>query len=44
MVTGSDGHLLIDECGTDNGNSGVNPSRLNNETTFMIAQVRNFFC
>ena len=44
MVTGSDGHLLIDKCGTDDGNSGVNPSRVNNETTFMIAHVRIFFC
>ena len=44
VITGSDSYLLIDECGTDNGNSEVNPSRVNNETTFMIAQVRNFFC
>ena len=44
MVTGSHGHLLIDKCGIDDGNSEKNPSRVNNETAFMIAQVRNFFC
>jgi len=37
VVTGSDSHLLIDKCGIDDGNSEENPSRVNNETAFMIA-------
>ena len=44
VVTGSDIHLVIDKCGIDDGNSEENPSRVNNETAFMIAQVRNIFC
>ena len=45
VVTGNNGNLLIDELGRNeetDENSNNNTTRINNETSYLITQVRHF--
>ena len=45
VVTGNNGNLLIDELGRNeetDENSNNNTTRINNETSYLITQVRRF--